>query len=107
MTDSSLDDGAKKLLDDLARALPKIAFEEDGNGNLQYKHEGVHPFVKPILKAVGLAVWLAIFIGSNLLICLLELEIHCVDVEYIFRMGRFTRPRQYNPHLQHIGFGKK
>lgn len=56
MTDSSLSEDAKKLLDDLANALPGIKYQEDPKGNREYEHEGVKPFVKPLLAAIGLKV---------------------------------------------------
>lgn len=60
MADSLLGDEAKELLDNLARALPKIKYKDDGNGNIEYEPNEVSPFVDPVLEAVGLAVWLEI-----------------------------------------------
>lgn len=87
MTDSSLGEDAKRLLDALALALPGISFEDDGKGNLEYEHKEVSPFVKPLLRTVGLPVWLQVSIDGDLLILLPELEFHGMDVAHIFQMG--------------------
>ncbi|KAJ6159380.1 hypothetical protein N7497_003917 [Penicillium chrysogenum] len=57
MTDLSLDEEAKKLLDALAQALSGITSQNDGKGNLKYELKEVSPFVKPLLKTVGLLDW--------------------------------------------------
>lgn len=56
MTDSALNDDARTLLDDLARALPDIKYQEGTKGNREYNHKDVSPFVEPLLKALGLEV---------------------------------------------------
>ncbi|KAJ5775822.1 uncharacterized protein N7511_000833 [Penicillium nucicola] len=58
MTDSSLSEDAKILLDALALALSSIKSQDDGKGNLEYEHKEVSPFVQPLLRTVGLPVWL-------------------------------------------------
>lgn len=63
MTDSSLSEEAKTLLENLANALPGIKTQDDGKGNLKYEHKAVSPFVKPILRTAGLTVWLAMSFG--------------------------------------------
>lgn len=107
MADSSLGEEAKKLLDDLARALSGMKFQDDGKGNLEYEHKEVSPFVKPVLRAIGLAVRLEVSLDGDLLIRLSGLELHGMDVAHIFQMGKVTWPRQYYPRLQYIGFGEK
>lgn len=108
MTDSSLGEEAKSLLDALALALSGIKFQDDGKGNLEYEHKEVSPFVKPLLRTVGLPVWLEeVSIDGDLLILFLELELHSMDVAHIFQMGQVTRPRQHYTYLQHIRFGEK
>lgn len=107
MTDSSLGEDAKSLLDALALALSGIHFQDDGKGNLEYEHKEVSPFVKPLLRTVGLPVWLKVSMNSDLLILLSELELHSMDVAHIFQMGQVTRPRQHYTYLQHIRFGEK
>ncbi|KAI2734411.1 hypothetical protein DTO013E5_9994 [Penicillium roqueforti] len=57
MTDSSLGEEAKSLLDSLALALSGMKFQDDGKGNLEYEHKEVSPFVKPLLRTVGLPNW--------------------------------------------------
>ena len=56
MTDSVLSEDAKKLLDDLAKALPGIKCQEHAKGNRQYEPKDVSPYVKPLLAAIGLKV---------------------------------------------------
>jgi hypothetical protein len=68
MTDSSLGEEAKSLLDALALALSGIKFQDDGKGNLEYEHKEVSPFVKPLLRTVGLPVWLEVSMNGDLLI---------------------------------------
>jgi hypothetical protein len=107
MTDLSLDEEAKKLLDALAQALSGITSQNDGKGNLKYELKEVSPFVKPLLKTVGLPVWLEFSVVCDLLILFSGLEFHSMDVEHIFQMEEVTRPRQHYTYLQYIGFGEK
>lgn len=99
MTDSSLGEDAKSLLDALALALSDINFKDDGKGNLEYEHKVVSPFVKPLLRTVGLPVWLQVSMDGDILILLLELELYSMDVAHIFQMGQVTRPRQHHTYL--------
>lgn len=91
ITDSFLNEDAKKLLDDLARALPGIKYQEDSKGNREYEHKDVSPFVKPLLAAIGLKVSSENHIYRETLIRFSGLEVHGLDVSYIIQIGEITR----------------
>jgi cell division protein FtsI/penicillin-binding protein 2 len=85
MSDTPLNENAKRKLETLAKDLPNLKFTEDSKGNREYKHKDVLPYVNPLLKDVGLEVGtFSLSFANEMLICLIGLELHCLDVLYLF-----------------------